>query len=100
MIVLRVLTKEDIQKLADRTREIRGKHHHSHYTILDEIYTAATVNNPTTLDSAANNSYASAPPPSTGAESSVKSKNDLRKAKRRAWTLNAVHGFLYYFNTR
>jgi zinc finger CCCH domain-containing protein 13 len=27
VIVLRVLTKEDIQKLADRTREIRGKRH-------------------------------------------------------------------------
>ena len=33
VIVLRVLTKEEIQKLADRTRELRGKHR-SHYTIL------------------------------------------------------------------
>lgn len=31
VIVLRVLTKEEIQKLADRTREIRGKRHHSLY---------------------------------------------------------------------
>ena len=30
VIVLRVLTKEEIQKLADRTRELRGKSHHSH----------------------------------------------------------------------
>jgi hypothetical protein len=30
VIVLRVLTKEEIQKLADKTREIRGKYHHSH----------------------------------------------------------------------
>ena len=29
VIVLRVLTKEEIQKLADRTTKIRGKHYHS-----------------------------------------------------------------------
>lgn len=31
VIVLRVLTKEEIQKLADKTREIRGKRHRSRY---------------------------------------------------------------------
>lgn len=31
VIVLRVLTKEEIQKLADKTRDIRGKRHRSHY---------------------------------------------------------------------
>ncbi|KAM3416523.1 hypothetical protein BST61_g8113 [Cercospora zeina] len=31
VIVLRVLTKEEIQKLADKTRDIRGKHHRSHF---------------------------------------------------------------------
>lgn len=30
--MLRVLTKEEIQKLADKTRDIRGKRHRSHYT--------------------------------------------------------------------
>ena len=33
VIVLRVLTKEEIQKLADRTRELRGKYRPSHYNI-------------------------------------------------------------------
>ena len=41
VIVLRVLTKEDIQKLADRTKAIRGKYHHSHnvLSMLSDHYT-------------------------------------------------------------
>ena len=34
VIVLRVLTKEEIQKLADRTREIRGKRHSFYHSVV------------------------------------------------------------------
>ena len=38
VIVLRVLTKEDIQKLADRTKALRGNHRTPHYvkSVLDD----------------------------------------------------------------
>ena len=40
VIVLRVLTKEEIQKLADRTKEIRGKYRLSHSSKLARAYTS------------------------------------------------------------
>ena len=45
VIVLRVLTKEEIQKLADRTNEIRGKYRPSHSSKLSRAYTPSHYDN-------------------------------------------------------
>jgi bisphosphoglycerate-independent phosphoglycerate mutase (AlkP superfamily) len=45
VIVLRVLTKEEIQKLADRTKEIRGKYRPSHSSKLSRAYTSPDYDN-------------------------------------------------------
>ena len=37
VIVLRVLTKDEIQKLADSTRKLRGKHHHHSHKVATDI---------------------------------------------------------------
>ena len=44
VIVLRVLTKEEIQKLADRTKELRGKYRHSHSSTSSTEYYSPSHN--------------------------------------------------------
>jgi hypothetical protein len=45
VIVLRVLTKEEIQKLADRTKELRGKYRPSRSSKLSRAYTSPQYDN-------------------------------------------------------
>ena len=103
VIVLRVLTKEEIQKLADRTRELRGKYHRSHHSAPDQKYNAPTAKDHTRHGSPHDGariglrhvtSDTDASPTSEESEASKQKDKDRGKTMCQAWTVDTTQGFV------
>ena len=102
MIVLRVLTKEEIQKLADRTKELRGKHRHSRNsssqydsspTRDDTQKHASGIDDVSPELQRSTSTYTALPSSTEGGAPKQKGREHLRP-KRRAWTVDATKGFM------
>lgn len=107
MIVLRVLTKEEIQKLADKTKALRGNCRHFHYSESDpngghpsatrdcSKYKRRYRSTPSDLRRA--NPDSTVPSISTNggpSEPRVRDRKRPLPPRRRAWTVDATQGFI------
>jgi hypothetical protein len=95
VIVLRVLTKEEIQKLADRTKELRGKYRRSHYTSQSDPDDTDSTSDDSSVELASPRDYArpSRPSveraktaPSTPTDRRAQPHRPARPRRGRAWT--------------
>jgi hypothetical protein len=101
VIVLRVLTKEEIQKLADRTKELRGKRRSHYFTppessdpVLDDDLERHDAYNSSRYDHRTSYPTTTASPSPTEGGAPKHGGRPRHRLKRRAWTVDATQGFI------